>query len=140
MAQPDQSATPDPKADMYDLYLSNTKDSLVKKLAQTGAPVDPKARKADLVAQLYDAKTAPQAPPAQPGPAMPPMPALSQPPAASATMPPDPGADQGQSLLADMLRQRLSAPAADQRMNMMSPDQAVDPLQMRLRNAIAGGR
>ncbi len=135
MAQPEQSAAPDPRADMYDLYLSNTKDSIIKQLAQAGAPIDPKARKADLVAQLYDAKSAPQAMPGQPMPP-PSMPALPQM-AAGAPMPADPGAGAGQGLLADMLRARLSGPAGQ---SMMQPEQAVDPLQARLRNAMAGAR
>lgn len=137
MAQPGQPATPaDPRADMYDLYLSNTKDSIIKQLAQAGAPADPKARKADLVAQLYDAKSAPQviqAPPMAPPP-MPPLAPVSGVPVPG--MPPDPGADQGQSLLAQALMARRSVP--DQ--SAPPPDQEINPLQMRLRNAIAGVR
>lgn len=55
---PEQSPTPDPRGDMYDLYLENTRDAIIKQLSKAGAPVDAKARKADLVAQLYGVKNA----------------------------------------------------------------------------------
>lgn len=141
--QPEQSSASDPRADMYDLYLSNTKEGIIKQLADAGQAADKKARKADLVAQLYDAKTAPQAAQA---PAAPPIlpediraaPGAPVPSAAASSMgmPPDPASVPGQNLLAQALRARLATPMLP--ISQMQPEQAIDPLQMRLRMAMGG--
>lgn len=151
MAQPEQPISSDPRADMYDTYLSNTKDSLIKQLAKAGMAADPKAKKADLVEQLHAARNAIASPPSvadaaaaagivPPNPwsagTQPaqgegfPLPVLAAP---SATLPPGLAEERlAEQRLAEALRAQKFAQAAASPMN--------SPLASRLYDAITNGR